>query len=64
LFGLFHEGLGYSRLKIGAGTKKQEIFIVLILVDFDMHLSVYKNLAFHNTGRYIINVRGAYEQKS
>jgi len=24
LFGLFHEGLGYSRLKIGAGTKKQE----------------------------------------
>jgi len=31
--------------------------------DFEYLWNGYKNLAFHDTGRYIIKVRGAFEQK-
>jgi hypothetical protein len=34
-----------------------------VVKDFEYLLNGYKNLAFHDSGRYIIKVRGAYEQK-
>jgi len=43
--------------------KSIKILIVSILIDFVNLLSLYKNLAFHSTGRYIIKVRGTYEQE-
>jgi hypothetical protein len=44
--------------------KSIKFLIVSILIDFVNLLSLYKNLAFHSTGRYIIiKVRDTYEQE-